>query len=48
MGYHLRAARLGVESKSVTVEIEADSNVVGMLSTEASEMHRVRRPSAVA
>jgi uncharacterized OsmC-like protein len=36
MGYQLRAARLGVELKSVTVEIEADSDVVGMLSTDAS------------
>ena len=36
MGYQLRAARLGVELKSVTVEIEADSDVAGMLSTGTS------------
>jgi uncharacterized OsmC-like protein len=36
MGYQLRAARLGVELKSVTVEIEADSDVAGMLSAAAS------------
>jgi uncharacterized OsmC-like protein len=36
MGYQLRAARLGVELTSVTVEIEADSDVAGMLSPEAS------------
>ncbi len=35
MGYQMRAARLGVELTSVTVEIEADSDVAGMLSTEA-------------
>lgn len=36
MGYQLRAARLGVDLGSVTVEIEADSDVAGMLSADAS------------
>ena len=32
MSYQMRAARLGVDLTSVTVEIEADFDVVGMLS----------------
>ena len=36
MGYQMRAARLGVDLASVTVEIEADFNVAGMLSMEST------------
>lgn len=36
MGYQMRAARLGVKLTSLTVEIEADFDVAGMLSMEAS------------
>ena len=36
MGYQMRAARLGVDLASVSVEIEADFDVVGMLSMEAA------------
>ncbi len=35
MGYQMRIARLGVELNSLTVEIEADSDIAGMLSTES-------------
>ena len=36
MGYQMRAARLGVDLASVTVEIEADFDVAGMLSMEST------------
>lgn len=36
MGYRMRAARLGVELTSLSVEIEADFDVVGMLSLESA------------
>jgi len=36
MCYQMRAARLGVEMASVSVEIEADFDVAGMLSMEAT------------
>ena len=36
MGYQMRAARLGVEMTSLSVEIEADFDVVGMLSTDST------------
>ena len=36
MGYQMRAARLGVDLATVSVEIEADFDVVGMLSMEAA------------
>jgi len=35
MGYQMRAARLGVELTSVTVEIEADYDIAGMLSPDS-------------
>ena len=36
MGYQIRAARLGVDLNSLTVEIEADFDVAGMLSMEST------------
>jgi uncharacterized OsmC-like protein len=36
MGYQMRAARLGVEVTSLTVEIEADFDVAGMLSLDSA------------
>lgn len=36
MGYQMRAARLGVDLASVTVEIEADYDMAGMLSIEST------------
>ena len=36
MGYQMRAARLGVDLVSLTVEVEADFDVAGMLSIEAT------------
>ncbi len=36
MGYQLRAERLGVELNSVTVEIQADYDIAGMLMMESS------------
>lgn len=36
MGYQMRAARLSVDLVSVTVEIEADFDVAGMLSMEST------------
>jgi len=36
MGYQMRAARLGVDLASLTVEIEADFDVAGMLSLESN------------
>jgi uncharacterized OsmC-like protein len=35
MGYQMRASRMGVPVESVRVEIEADYDVAGMLSTQA-------------
>lgn len=36
MGYRMRAARLSVDLASVTVEIEADFDIAGMLSIEST------------
>ena len=36
MGYQMRAARLGVDLASLSVEVEADFDVVGMLSMEST------------
>ena len=36
MGYQMRAARLGVDLASLSVEVEADFDVVGMLSMESA------------
>ena len=36
MGYQMRAARLGIDLTSLSVEVEADFDVVGMLSLDST------------